>query len=113
MPPALIEATTRSVVQFVTCGTTVRGSTLTLAQRVLKAMAWTRWSKAASVAIVVGATISGARNFAQRSAPERQPIAGNQPKATRGAGPLELQVKPANLVVSVVERGVLDAARIR
>ena len=111
VPPGLIEATTRSVVQFVTCGTTVRGSTLTLAQRVLKAMAWTRWSKAASVAVVVGATLSGAHNFAQRSALERQPVAGNQPKATRGAGPLELQVKPANLVVSVVERGVLDARR--
>ncbi len=111
VPAALIEATTHSVVKFVTCGTAVRGSTRALAQRVLRAMAWTRWSKVASVAVVVGATLSGARNFAQRSAPEHQPVAGNQPKATRGAGPLELQVKPANLVVSVVERGVLDARR--
>ena len=111
VPPALIEATTRSVVQFVTCGTALRGSTLLLAQRVLKAMAWTQWSKIASVVLVVGVTLSGARNFAQRSAPERQPGAGSQLETARVAGRLELQVKPADLVVSVVEPGVLDVAR--
>ena len=51
------------------------------------------------------------RNFAQRSAPDGRPVAGIQLETARGAGPLELQVKPANLIVSIVEHGVLDAAR--
>ena len=69
VPPSLIEATTLSVVQFVTCRSAVRVSTRALAQRVLRAMAWTRWSKVASVAVVVGATLSGAAQLcaAQRA----------------------------------------------
>ncbi len=67
--PGLVESTTRSVVQFVTCQAAVPASTLALSHEVLKAMSVTRWLKAASVLLVVGATVSGAGMFAQRRAP--------------------------------------------
>ncbi len=69
--PGLVECTTRSVVQFVTCQSAVRASTFALAQGVLRNMSLLRWTKAASALLVLGATISGAGMIAQRPAPER------------------------------------------
>src|SRR5262249_19377308 len=86
LPPALVESTTRFVVQFVTARTIVRTSAALLAQGVLKSMFITRWLKLASVVLVVGATTSGVELLAQRGTPARQAGPEGGPQADRGEG---------------------------
>jgi HlyD family secretion protein len=111
VPPALVESTTRSAVQFVTCQTAVRASTLALSQEVLKAMSFTRWLKSASVLFVVVATVSGAGMFAQRRAPAAPLPAGEKLETTRADEPVTIRVTPGPLNLTIVERGSLESAR--
>ena len=111
VPPALVESTTRVVVQFVTCQTAVPGSTLTLAQGVLKAMSLTRWFKVASVLLVLGATLSGAGVLAQKRAPDKGVSAGNNVEAARADEPATYLARPGALELTIVERGLLESAR--
>ncbi len=111
VPPALVESTTRSIVQFVTCQTAVKASTLSLAQEVTKAMSLARWLKTGSVLFVLGATVSGAGIYAQRQAPAARTNTADGAHTTRGDGPLTLRVTPGKLDLTIVERGQLDSAR--
>jgi HlyD family secretion protein len=108
--PILVESTTRSVVQFVTCQTAVRASILSLAQGVLKAMSLTRGLKTASVLLVLGATASGVGIFAQRRAPAA-PLQAGKMVNTRADEPLTFRVMPGSLAVTIVEPGMLESAR--
>ena len=109
--PALVEATTRSVVQFVTCQTAVKVSTLSLAQGILKAMAFTRLAKVASVLVVIGVTVSAAGVAAQRPAPAAPLRAGNNAETTRADEPVTLRVTPGTLELSTVERGFVESSK--
>jgi RNA polymerase sigma factor (sigma-70 family) len=112
LSPALVESTTRSVVQFVTCRSAVEASTISLAQGVLQSMSITRWSKVASVLLVVGATVSGAGIFARRQWPAAAARVGNMVSSPRADELITTRVKPGSLVVTFLERGSLEAARV-
>src|SRR5262249_10278532 len=58
VPPALLDSTTRTVVQLVAVRTIARTAAASLAQEVLRAMWITRWLKVAPVLVVAGATAS-------------------------------------------------------
>ena len=109
--PALVESTTRSAVQLVTCQTAVRASTLALSQEVLKAMSFTRWLKTASVLFVVVAIASGAGMFAQRRAPAAPLPIGTAVETTLADDPVTIRVTPGKLDVTFVGRGTLESAR--
>jgi HlyD family secretion protein len=111
LPAALIDSTTQSVVQFVTCPNAVRVSTLSLAQGVLKAMALARWSKVASLLIFLGATVSGAGILSQYAAPAAPVRTGNGVETTRADEKITVTVRPGRLAVTVVERGLVEALR--
>jgi HlyD family secretion protein len=110
VPAALIHSTTRSVVQFVTCQSAVRASILSLAQGVLSAMSFSRWLKAASVMLVVGATVSGAGILAQRRVRGAPLRAGNEAATARADELVTFTIRPGPLPVTVVERGLLEAS---
>ena len=99
--PALVEATTRSVVQFVTCQTAVELSTLSLAQGVLKAMAFARWSKVASVLLVLGATVSAAGVAAQGGRLRRRFVPETTPKQPAPTSRSHSGSTPGTLTVTV------------
>ena len=95
--PALVEATTRSVVQFAACQTAVKASILLLAHGVIKAMSLTRWSRS--------------RPFCLPSAPRsRSPASrhngrapgaaarGNDAETTRADEPVTFRVTPGTLI---------------
>jgi HlyD family secretion protein len=109
--PALVEATTRSVVQFVTCQTAVRASTLSLAQGVLKAMAFARWTKVASVLLVLGASLTGAGVVVQRRAPAALAQVGSNVEKTDADEPLTFRATPGSLIVTLAETGLLESSR--
>jgi HlyD family secretion protein len=62
---ALIAATTRAAAQLAVRRTAVQTSTLALAQGVSLTMSLTRWSKLVLVALITGASVSGAAVLAQ------------------------------------------------
>ena len=100
--PALVEATTRSVVQFAACQTAVKASILLLAHGVIKAMSLTRWVKIASVLLALGATVSVAGVAAQRPAPT-PPLRGrNDAETTRADEPVTFRVTPGTLDLSII-----------
>ena len=109
--PALVEATTRSIVQFVTCQSAVKATTLSLVHEVLKAMSMTRWAKTGSVLLMLGATVSGAGIYAQRQAPEARLNGTKGAEAARAADPLTFRVTPGKLDLTILERGQLESAR--
>jgi HlyD family secretion protein len=109
--PALVESTTRIVVQFVTCEPAVNASTLALAQEVLKAMSLTRWSTAACILLFIGATVSGAGFLARSGTPAApRPPAANR-ESTSPDEPITFQVKPGALAFTLTERGTVESAR--
>ena len=61
LSPALVDSTTKAVVQYVTLPAIVQGSAASLAQGVLRSMLMIRWLKVASVLLALGATVSGRR----------------------------------------------------
>jgi RND family efflux transporter MFP subunit len=109
--PALVESTARAVVQYVTCQTAVPALALSLAQGVLRAMSFTRWSKVASVLVVLGATVSGAAIFAQRSAPAAAQDSGKNVEAARADGSITVRAQPSSLEVKLAARGWVEMAR--
>ena len=109
--PALVESTTRSALQYVVCQTAVRASTLSLAQGVARAMSLTRWSKVAAVLVVMGATVSGAGIFGQRSAPAAAQTSGKNGEAARTGEPLTVRAEPGTLGVTLAVRGSVEMAR--
>jgi HlyD family secretion protein len=108
---ALVESTTRSALQFVACQTAVRTSTVVLAQGVLRAMSLTRWSKVASVLLVMGATVSGAGVFLQRSAPAAAQPPGRNAELASTDEPLTVRAEPGALDVRLAVRGSVEMAR--
>jgi HlyD family secretion protein len=110
VPAALVDSTIRSVVQFVTCRTAVPASTLSLVQGVLKAMSFTRWSKIASILVVLSAALTGAGVFAQRKTPAAQPRPANEIAAARAGDLITFQARPGSLAVTVAGRGSLESA---
>jgi HlyD family secretion protein len=111
IPPALVESTTRCVVQFVTCHSAIRASTLALVQEVLKSMSMTRWLKAASVLLVIGATVSGAGLFSHSRAPAAPPPARTDVESASTDEPITFRVKPGAFELTYVEPGLLESAR--
>jgi HlyD family secretion protein len=108
VPAALVDCTTRAVVQFVTCQNAVRASTLSLVQGVLKAMSLTQWSKVAAGLLVLVATVSGAGVLGLRRAPAA-PVHSGTEVAIAGADELiTMTVRPGPLVDNVIERGLLE-----
>ncbi len=107
----LVESTIRCVVQFVTCQTAVKASTLSLAQEVVKAMSLSRWSKAASVLFVISATVSGAGLVTHGRAPAPPPPARTDTETALSDEPITFQVKPGAFELTYVERGSLESAR--
>ena len=111
VPPALVESTTRAAVQFVTCQAAVPASILSLAQGVLRAMSLTRWSKIASVSLVIGATVSGVVAVAGRSTPAAAQAAGKSAEKSPSSEPLTVRVEPGTLDVTLTARGSVEMSR--
>jgi RND family efflux transporter MFP subunit len=111
LPPALVESTTRTAVQFVTARTIVRTSAALLAQGVLKSMFITRWLKLASVVLAVGATTSGVELLAQKGTSDGQAEPEQSRQADRGEDTPVFAVKPGKFRSTVVDRGYLEASR--
>ena len=68
------------------------------------------WSKAASMLLIVGATVAGVSLVAQRGTSGAQARSDEKPKVDVGADVPTYQVKPGKLRVSVVERGNLESS---
>ncbi len=103
--PALVDSTTRAVLQFVAARTIPPGSAASLAREVLRTMSITRWMKAASMLAVAAATVTGAATLAQG------PGADAKPRATRIDDLPATEVRAGKLRVVVVERGSVEASR--
>ncbi|MFI5457215.1 MAG: sigma-70 family RNA polymerase sigma factor [Isosphaerales bacterium] len=111
LPPALVDSTTRAVLQFVPLPMIVRGSAASIAQGVLKSMLLTQWLKVASVLFVLGATVSGAGLLTQQGTAGDPPRSQRKPQAARAHdGPVHA-VEPGKLTVSVIAPGNLESSR--
>jgi len=108
---ALIDATAGAAVRLVTSGTVVPGATATLVQGVLRSMSMTKTLNVASVLLIVAATGSGAGWLAQRRSSGDEPGAQGNLQANSPQDLVVFETKPAKLVVNVVERGTLEAAK--
>jgi HlyD family secretion protein len=111
IPPSLVDSTARAALEVGTIHTFLRGSTATLAQGVLRSMSATRFWRAASVLIVVGATVSGAGWLAGRSGAPAVAQAQEKIQVPRGAELITYSVKPGPLLVNVIGPGNLEPAR--
>jgi HlyD family secretion protein len=98
------------VVQFVTCQTAVRASVLALAHGVHQAMSFARWSKVASVLLVVGAAVSGVGMVAQRRAPAAPLRPERGANGARADDLVTFQTRPGTLAVTVGAVGSLEAS---
>ena len=85
LPPALVDSTTRAVVQFVTLRIVGRRSAASLAHGVLKSMLMTQRLKVASALFMLGAAVTGAGLFAQNQKTGDQPRAQDTNEAARPA----------------------------
>jgi len=133
LPPALVDSTTKAVVQFVTwfkkgsgtvAGTARRvlrttvpdpflnhGSAASLAHGVLRSMLITRWLKVASLLLALGATVSGAGLLAQNGKAGDPPRSKPDRQAARAYdGPVH-EVKPGKLLVNEIAPGTLESSR--
>jgi RND family efflux transporter MFP subunit len=111
VPPALLDSTIRTVIRSVALRTIAQTTAASLAQEVLKAMATTHWLKIASVLLVAGATVPGARLLAQRGSSAAVARPGNALQAPRAYDGPVFEAKPGKLVVTVTERGSLESSR--
>ncbi|MFI5457214.1 MAG: sigma-70 family RNA polymerase sigma factor [Isosphaerales bacterium] len=111
LPPALVDSTTRAVVQFATLPTIVRRSAASLVQEVLRSMLMTRWLKVASVLLALGATVSGAGLLAQNGKAGDPPQSQGNPQAARADDTAVHVVKSDKLKVAVIGRGTVEPAR--
>ena len=111
LSPALVDSTTKAVVQFVTLPTLARRSAAFLAQEVVRSMLITRWLKIASVLLAVGATVSGAGLLAHNGKAVDPPRSQGNLQAPRGDDTPVHEVKPGRLIVNVIEKGSLESSR--
>ena len=107
--PALVESTTRAVIQSASARTVLPGSSATLAREVLRTMTIARWGKVGSALAVALATASGVVSLAQ--VPGDGPRPDQKPAAVRADDLPTAEVKPGKLRFAVVERGALEAVR--
>jgi RNA polymerase sigma factor (sigma-70 family) len=107
-PAALAESTARVALQFVSSPAMVQEPAALLAQGALRAMVMTRWMKAASLLLVLGAAVSGA-GFLTRGASGVGPQQGVVPAAERRDDTPVFEVRPGLLRVEVVERGTVES----
>ncbi len=111
IPPALVDSTARAALEYGTIHTFLRGSAAALAQGVLRSMSVTRYLRAVSVLVVLGATVSGAGWLAQRGTTAAIAQAEQKIQVPRGAELITYSVKPGPLVVNVIGPGSLEPAR--
>jgi RND family efflux transporter MFP subunit len=112
VPPALVDSTTSTVVQFVMARAIVRGSAASLAQGVLRSMFITRWLKVASVLLIAGATASGVELLVEKvPAGVKAPAEDNLNTAQRDDRPVQ-EVKPGTIRFEVIERGSLESSHV-
>ena len=111
IPPALVDSTARTALEYGTIHTFLRGSAATLAQGVLRSMAATRYLRAVTVLVVLGVTVSGAGWLAQRGTTPAIAEAQQNIRVPRGAALITYSVKPGPLVVKVIGPGSLEPAR--
>lgn len=109
VPPALVDSTARAAVQFAAVRAVVQGSAASLAQGVLRSMSMTRWLKAGSVLLAMGATVSGVSLLAQSGTSGPEPPRAEL-QAARADDLPTFTVKPGKLIVTEVTRGNLEAA---
>ena len=74
-------------------------------------MSLSRWSKIASVMLVVGVTLTGAGILAlSKRSWRRPPQTGSKTERARTDEPLAFKVKAGPLEITTVERGVIESA---
>ena len=108
LSPGLVDSTTVAAVRFVASRAIVPGSAAALAQGMIRSMAMTRWFKAASILLALGAAGSGVGLLAQDGRPGGAPGPG---LAARADDPKILKVKPGPLKVAAIERGSVEPSR--
>ena len=113
IPPALLDSTTTAAVRFAGMGpaVAVRGSAVSLAEGVLRAMSMTHWWKVATVLLVAGATASGVEWLGQGGAPATQNPAGKQEKDIRAGDVPTREMTPGTMKRIVSARGSVEAAQ--
>ena len=112
LPPMLVDSTTRVVAQSITSRAIVPGSAASLAQEVLRAMSIAQWWKVAATLAAVVATVSGVDALAQKEGPGAGPRPAEKLRSVRAEDLPAAEVKPGKLRVVLVERGVVEAARV-
>jgi RNA polymerase sigma factor (sigma-70 family) len=103
VPPALVESTTRAVVELAAARLPAGAAAAVLARGVLKSLALARWSKVAAVALCLGASVPAAFLVVQKQ------IAGVE--AARKSDVPVFEVKPGQLRVTIRAFGSIEAAR--
>jgi RND family efflux transporter MFP subunit len=111
LPPLLVDSTARAALEFATIHTFLKGSVVTLAQGVLRSMSATRYLRAISIVLFVGATVSGAGWLAGRSTTLAVAQAQEKIQVPRGAELITYSVKPGPLLVNVIGPGNLEPSR--
>jgi HlyD family secretion protein len=109
--PTLVNSTIRAAVQLVSSRAFVPGSAASLAQGVLNSMSYAQWLKVVSVLLFLGAATSGVGLLAQKATKGAPPQTGASLQASGAGGVVTFAVKPSKLIVTVVEKGSLEAAR--
>jgi len=110
LPPALVDSTTRVVVQCILARAIFRGSAASLAQEVLRSMSITRWLKVGSLLLVLGATAPGVGLLIRNAASSTQPPPEERLKSARVDNLPIIKVKPGKFSVTLAERGSLESS---
>ena len=100
LSPALVDSTAHFAIHALTAPSIAGGAAAVLAREVLTTMSMTRWWKAATMMLVLGGTVSGARLLAQKP---------GDPSA-HGNDVAVAEVKSGPLRVVVNDRGSIEAA---
>ncbi|HEV3167186.1 MAG TPA: sigma-70 family RNA polymerase sigma factor, partial [Isosphaeraceae bacterium] len=108
--PALVDATTRAVVRFVTVSAVVPGSATSLAREVLRSMAISGSWKVASVLLALGVAASGVTVLATQATPPAEQRAEGALKTSRADEQASFTVKPGKLRVTTTGRGSVQAS---
>jgi RND family efflux transporter MFP subunit len=111
IPPSLVDSTARAAVDFGRISTLLKGSAQTLAKGVLRSMSATRYMRAASIVLFVGATISSAGWLAGRSVAPAVAQSQEKIQVPSGAELITYTVKPGPLVVNVFGPGNLEPSQ--
>jgi HlyD family secretion protein len=113
LPLALVDSTTVAASRFIASRAIAPGPAAWLAREVIRSMMMLRFWKAAAVLLALGAAGSGVGLLAQ----DRKPGDGLKPEekaqAARPDDVPAVAVKPGKLIVTVSERGSVEAARTK